>query len=133
MLWKNSDIIAENSVGATESYRQKLIKRIESVLNYSVEGDERIVKEVALFAERVDITEEVVRLKSHITQAKELVLRAFERVQESKGKTLDFFVQEMLREVNTLGAKVSDKNLIHLVIEMKGELEKIKEQAQNIE
>jgi len=95
--------------------------------------DERLLKEVALFAEKVDITEEIIRLNSHILRAKEMLQTPLKSRQESKGKTLDFFVQEMLREVNTIGSKASDQKIIHLVIDSKSELEKIKEQAQNIE
>jgi uncharacterized protein (TIGR00255 family) len=90
--------------------------------------DERILKEIAIFAEKVDITEEIVRLKSHIDH--------FFNLEDSKdivGRKMDFILQEMGREVNTIGSKAMDKDIAKCVIDIKSELEKIREQAQNIE
>ena len=93
------------------------------------EVDERILKEVALYAERVDVSEEVTRLNAHIHQARELL----EKKGQPIGRTLDFLMQEILRELNTLGSKTPLLEVIRGVIEAKTELEKIREQVQNIE
>ncbi|MDO4573133.1 MAG: YicC/YloC family endoribonuclease [Clostridia bacterium] len=109
-------------------YRQKLGERIESLLN-GVEVDRaRLATEVALFADRASIDEEIVRLKSHAAQA--LLLFASD---EPVGRKLDFIVQEMNREFNTIGSKANDAALTGLVLDGKAEIEKIREQIQNIE
>ncbi|RME93679.1 MAG: YicC family protein [Verrucomicrobia bacterium] len=91
-------------------------------------ADERILKEVALFADRCDITEELTRLDSHFQQWDGLM-----RSKEPVGRTLDFLLQEMFREVNTIGSKAADARVSALVVGMKTELEKLREQVQNIE
>ncbi|NGX45552.1 MAG: hypothetical protein K940chlam2_00707 [Chlamydiae bacterium] len=114
--------------GAPDKYREKLIERIKEVVQ-DTEVDERILKEVALYAERVDVSEEVTRLNAHIHQARELL----EKKGQPIGRTLDFLMQEILRELNTLGSKTPLLEVIRGVIEAKTELEKIREQVQNIE
>jgi uncharacterized protein (TIGR00255 family) len=90
-------------------------------------SDERVLKELALFADRCDITEEVVRLKSHILQfTNELKV-------EKSGRKLDFLVQELLREVNTVGSKAAEIPTTQAVLEAKTEIERIREQVQNLE
>ena len=112
-----------------EEYRIKLNERIEAMLGGTVEVDaQRLATEVALFADKASIDEELVRLKSHTAQARELLSQS-----EAAGRRLDFVVQEMNREFNTIGSKANDAEIARLVILGKAELEKILEQVQNIE
>lgn len=112
-----------------EEYRVKLNERIEAMLGGTVEVDaQRLATEVALFADKASIDEELVRLKSHTAQARELLSQS-----EAAGRRLDFVVQEMNREFNTIGSKANDAEIARLVILGKAELEKIREQVQNIE
>lgn len=111
-----------------EKFRSKLVERMEEALKHKVE-DERIFREVALFAEKVDITEELVRLKSHIEQS----LKLLHAPEDGVGRTLEFLMQEILRETNTIGAKSTSLEISELIISSKIELEKIREQLQNIE
>lgn len=121
--------IAARSLGATDRYRQKLLQRIQEVLDAPTLEDERILREVALFAERVDTAEEITRLKSHLNQAHDIISGHG----EVAGKTLEFLIQEMNREANTIGSKCLDVELSRYVIDVKGEIERIREQIQNIE
>jgi uncharacterized protein (TIGR00255 family) len=107
---------------ATAKYREKLTK-ILSEFAPTQEDRERLFKEAALYADRVDITEEVIRFHSHLKQL----------LDAREGKTLDFILQEMMREVNTMGNKAQDATISPLVVAMKAELEKIREQIQNVE
>jgi uncharacterized protein (TIGR00255 family) len=118
-----------NSGHIVERYRSKLQERIKEVCSAGEECDDRVLREVALFAERQDITEELTRLQSHIDQFR-LTVRSKEK---SVGRTLDFLSQEMNREINTIGSKASDAEVAKEVISVKSELEKIREQIQNIE
>ena len=112
-----------------EEYRIKLNERIEAMLGGTVEVDaQRLATEVALFADKASIDEELVRLKSHTAQARELLSQS-----EAAGRRLDFVVQEMNREFNTICSKANDAEIAKLVILGKAELEKIREQVQNIE
>jgi uncharacterized protein (TIGR00255 family) len=112
-----------------ERYRRQLIERIKSAdLEAPGAEDERLLKEVVYFADRSDITEELTRLQSHFQQ--------FEDCQKSKepvGRTLDFLAQEMNREINTIGSKANDSLISHEVVTLKAELERFREQAQNVE
>ncbi len=110
-------------------YRKKLLERLREVGQMSSEFEERVAREVALMAERMDVTEEVVRLRSHIQHFRQHLFSQ----EKSIGRTLDFLTQEMLREINTLGAKSSETEVSVFVVTMKSELEKIREQVQNIE
>lgn len=121
--------ISSKSSGAVDRYRQKLTERLEEVIPGAVENEERILREVCLFADRVDIAEEITRFRSHI----QLVNSVIGADEVASGKKLEFILQEMLREANTIGSKVSDVELSHLVVDIKSELEKIREQIQNIE
>ena len=113
--------------GASGRHREALLKRLkEAGLGLDV-GDERVLKELALFADRSDITEEVVRLKSHFAQFID------ELSQANGGRKLDFLVQELLREVNTIGSKAAEIATTKLVLEAKTEIERIREQVQNLE
>ena len=116
---------AEKSAPAR--HRDALLKRLkEAGLSLDV-TDERVLKELALYADRSDITEEVVRLRSHVAQfSAELAL-------PNGGRKLDFLIQELLREVNTIGSKASEIATTRLVLEAKTEIERIREQVQNLE
>ncbi|SDK42605.1 TIGR00255 family protein [Natronincola ferrireducens] len=112
-----------------KEYREKLTKRIKEILDEALEVDEgRIAMEVALFADKSNITEELVRFNSHIEQFK----KAMEQ-DDAVGRKLDFLIQEMNREVNTIGSKANDLIVSNIVVDIKSELEKIREQIQNIE
>ncbi|MFS8640071.1 MAG: YicC family protein [Symbiobacteriaceae bacterium] len=112
-----------------EEYRQRLVRRLSELLPPTNPVDpQRLAQEVALFAERADITEELQRLASHIDQFRRAL-----RSDEAVGRKLDFLVQEMGREWNTIGSKANDAELAALVVEAKSELEKIREQVQNLE
>lgn len=108
-------------------YRQKLEKRLEEFAE-SKDLDERILREIAIFSEKVDITEEIVRFKAHLEQFAALLTK-----NQAVGKKMEFLIQELAREINTIAAKSSDVIIAKIVIETKTELEKIREQVQNIE
>lgn len=112
-----------------ETYREKLKQRMANVLGSADIDEARVLTEVAVFAERGNITEELVRLRGHLTQFKNMFRNHLEPV----GRKMDFLCQEILREVNTIGSKANDFELANLVISAKAELEKIREQVQNIE
>lgn len=122
--------IEERSPQTVKEYENRLLERIRQTLeNLSVEVDEqRILTEVAIFADKVAVAEETVRLRSHFEQ-----LRAFLSLDQPVGRKIDFIVQEMNREANTIGSKVQDAVLAHKVVDIKSEIEKIREQVQNIE
>ncbi|NLW16527.1 MAG: YicC family protein [Firmicutes bacterium] len=120
--------VEERSPEVVNEYRQKLSQRLQDMLPEGVVDESRLAQEVAILADRACITEEIVRLRSHFAQF-ELLLGK----QEAIGRQLDFLVQEMNREINTIGSKANDAKIAQLVVEMKSELEKIREQTQNIE
>jgi uncharacterized protein (TIGR00255 family) len=109
-------------------YQQKLSARLEQLLGDVELDPARLAQEVALLADRCDITEELVRLNSHFAQFDEAL-----RMKEPVGRKLDFLMQEMNREVNTIGSKASDAAIASLVIRVKAEMEKMREQVQNVE
>lgn len=110
-------------------YRDKLKDRIKDLLEGNIELDEdRLSNEVAFFADKSSIDEEIVRLKSHIKQFKSILDE-----EDSIGRKLDFLIQELNREINTIGSKANDIVIAKYVVEVKAELEKIREQVQNIE
>lgn len=108
-------------------YKERIIKRMQEYVNGQID-EARILTEAAVFAEKADINEEITRLKSHIGQFNQTL-----NVKEPIGRKLDFLVQEMNREANTIGSKANDSNIAKQVVEMKSLLEKLKEQVQNIE
>ncbi len=113
--------------GAVARHREALLRRLkEAGLDLDV-SDERVLKELAFFAERCDITEEIVRLRSHLAQFEA------ELGQANAGRKLDFLVQELLREVNTIGSKAAEIPTTRAVLEAKTEIERIREQVQNLE
>ena len=111
-----------------EDYRNKLTERIASVLESAEVDTARLATEIAIFADKANIDEELVRLASHVAAARELLENG-----NAVGRKMDFIVQEMNREFNTIGSKANDKDITALVIEGKAEIEKIREQVQNLE
>nr|WP_294570399.1 YicC/YloC family endoribonuclease [uncultured Romboutsia sp.] len=121
--------IEKYSYNVVIDYKEKLKNRISDILeDPSIIDENRLAQEVAIYADKSSITEEIVRFKSHIEQLKNTVVK-----NESIGRKIDFLIQEMNRETNTIGSKSSDLNITNLVVEVKSELEKIREQIQNIE
>jgi len=120
--------ITERAPLVVRDYQTRLRERIAELLNGAAVDESRLAMEVALFADRASITEELVRLKSHLSQ-----MEAMLSSREATGRKLDFLVQEMNREINTIGSKASDLEIANLVIAGKAEIEKIREQVQNIE
>ena len=122
--------MAEKTPMVVEEYQAKLTDRLNNLLadhNITVEP-ERLLQEVAIFADRASITEEIVRLKSHIKQFKNII-----NSDQPVGRKLDFLIQEFNREANTIASKANDYTLAQIVVEIKAEIEKIREQIQNIE
>ena len=123
------DEIEKYSYNVVIDYKEKLNNRISEILEDSSLIDEnRLAQEVAIYADKSSITEEIVRFNSHIDQLKNTVIK-----NDSIGRKIDFLIQEMNRETNTIGSKSSNLNITNLVVEIKSELEKIREQIQNIE
>ena len=121
--------ISKKSTGLIEEYVVKLEKRIKEILKTEEIDKTRLAQEVVIYADKCSIEEEVTRLKSHIYQFKNLI----NDNNETKGKKLDFIIQEMNRETNTIGSKANSLEITNGVIEIKTELEDIREQIQNIE
>lgn len=125
-----ADQISSRSPEVVEEYRQRLRQRISELLKNEITIDEsRIAMETAIMAERSDITEEIVRLRSHISQMKDVLKDSEGPV----GRHLDFILQEINREVNTIASKASDSQISADCIRFKGETEKAREQVQNLE
>lgn len=120
--------VEQRSPETVEAYRRRLYARLQEVLQDKAIDEQRIVTEAALFADKVAVDEETVRLRSHLAQFQKL-LESVEPV----GRKLDFLVQEMNREANTIGSKCSDTQIAYAVVDIKAEIEKIREQIQNIE
>jgi len=128
LLGQYLDDVEKRAPELVEEYRNRLKINIDRMLK-DVEADEaRLAQEVAYFAEKSDITEEVVRTASHLSQFREYLA-----VDDAIGRRLDFLIQEINREVNTIGSKTSDSLAAKVVVEMKAELEKLREQVQNVE
>ena len=134
-LLRRLDIIAKHTekikVIAPErlvNYRTQLIETLKSLLSEQNIDENRIIQECAIMADKMDITEEIVRMGSHLQQFK-----ASLEMEGNIGRKLDFIVQEMNRETNTMASKANNAEIANLVVEIKGELEKIREQIQNIE
>ncbi|MCK9389967.1 MAG: YicC family protein [Syntrophales bacterium] len=121
-------IIAMRAPEVVVEYRQRLSDRVKELTQSIIVDEARIHQEVAILAEKSDITEEVVRLESHIGQFMELL-----EGEEAIGRKVDFLIQEMNREVNTIGSKSGDAETARQVIEIKSELAKVREQIQNVE
>jgi uncharacterized protein (TIGR00255 family) len=124
--------IQARSAAGPKQYAEKLKRRIEELLSVAKLklNDETLAREVAIFADRADISEEIARLDSHLVQfTKGLKSSAG----QGEGRKLDFICQEMLREANTIGSKAGDSEIVHLVVDIKCRIDRIKEQVQNVE
>ncbi len=122
-------VVEQKAPFAPQKYREKLVARLEELLPGHVENEERILREIALFAEKIDIAEEITRFLCHLVHVDELMQSTTHGV----GKTLEFVLQELNREINTIGSKSSDLEIARAVIDIKSELERIREQIQNVE
>ncbi len=111
-----------------EQREKNLCERLEKLLERVQLDPQRLAQEVAILADKTDVTEEIVRLRSHISQ-----FAAFLDAQEATGRKIDFLLQEFLREVNTMASKINDAEIAHLTVDLKAELEKMREQVQNLE
>ena len=120
--------VEEEAPALTEKYRERLYSRLSELLGSTQIDEQRILTEAAIFSEKTAVDEETVRLRSHLEQMRTMLAEP-----ESVGRKLDFLVQEMNREVNTIGSKVQDVRVTGYVVDMKAEIEKIREQIQNIE
>jgi uncharacterized protein (TIGR00255 family) len=120
--------ISERSPILTENYRHQLFARLKTIDKELLPSDERLLKEIAIFADKCDITEELIRLESHFGQLDNLIAQP-----EPAGRGLDFLIQEIAREFNTLSVKSNDALISQAVVTAKTEIERIREQVQNIE
>ncbi len=120
--------IEQYSPESTEMYRKKLEDRMKEVLESTEIDEQRILLEAAIFSEKTAVDEETVRLRSHIAQLREMM-----ESEKEIGRKIDFLIQEINRETNTIGSKSADIRITRLVVDMKSEIEKIREQIQNIE
>lgn len=121
-------MIEELSPQTVENYRNRLYQKLQEVLEGKDIDEQRIITEAALFSEKIAVDEETVRLRSHISQLKTML-----DSDDTIGRKLDFIVQEMNRETNTIGSKAQDISITRIVVDVKAEIEKIREQIQNIE
>jgi uncharacterized protein (TIGR00255 family) len=121
-------VILAQEPRVVDAYRERLGSRIKELVGEDLVEEGRLAAEVAVFAERSNITEELVRMTSHLQQLSRVLLAS-----EPSGRKLDFLLQELHRETNTIGSKANDAGISHAVVEIKSELEKIREQIQNIE
>ena len=120
--------VEERSPQTVAAYREKLTARMQEVLQSTTIDESRILTEAAIFADKIAVDEETVRLRSHIAQ-----LRTMLKSDQPVGRKLDFLIQEVNRECNTIGSKCNDLTIAQDVVNMKAEVEKIREQVQNIE
>ena len=121
--------IEKISPETVKEYKERLFNRVKETVDAMVEIDEtRILTEVAIFTDKVCVDEEIVRLRSHVEAVRNILTEG-----KSAGKKLDFIIQEMNREINTIGSKANELKIAEIVIEVKTIIEKIREQIQNIE
>lgn len=128
LLLANVAAVRERAPLVPKAYRESLLRRLEDAGLEIDLGDERVLREIALFAERCDISEEIVRIDSHATQ-----FRDYLDTDGPSGRPLDFLCQEFHRELNTIGSKANDSLIAQRIVEAKTELEKIREQVQNVQ
>ena len=121
-------MIEAQSPVTVEAYRNRLYKKLSKVLADNNIDEQRIITEAAIFSEKIAVDEETVRLRSHIAQLRDIL-----ESDESVGRKLDFIVQEINREINTIGSKAQDLNITKIVVDTKSDIEKIREQIQNVE
>ena len=120
--------VEARSPETVREYREKLYRRMKEVLEDSAIDEQRILMEAALFADKVAVDEETVRLRSHVSQLREML-----SADTPQGRRMDFLIQELNREANTIGSKCVDTAIARVVVDLKAEIEKIREQTQNIE
>lgn len=121
-------MVEAQSPATVEAYRNRLYKKLSEVLADKNIDEQRIITEAAVFSEKIAVDEETVRLRSHIAQLRDIL-----ESDEAVGRKLDFIIQEINREVNTIGSKAQDLSITKIVVDMKSEIEKIREQIQNVE
>jgi uncharacterized protein (TIGR00255 family) len=122
------DFVENRSPDSVEEYRKRIAQRMTEILGDTEIAEQRILPEAALFADKVSVTEEIVRLRSHLKQLNNMI-----NGNVPSGRKLDFLVQEINREANTIGSKASDYPITKTVVDIKAEIEKIREQIQNLE
>ena len=122
------EFIEKRSPETVNAYKERIEQKIKDLLGDTTIDEQRILTEVAIFADKVAVAEETVRLRSHIKQFETLM-----QSNDAVGRKLDFIVQEMNRETNTIGSKAQDIEIAHTVVDIKSEIEKIREQIQNME
>ena len=120
--------IEQRSDSVVADYQKRLRERVQALLGETVLDEARLANEVAFFADRASITEEIVRFHSHLEQSRKAL-----KSSDAVGRKLDFLIQEMNREINTIGSKANDLGISQVVIDVKSELEKVREQVQNLE
>lgn len=128
IILKKIEFIEERSPETLKAYREKLEARIRELIGDTSIDESRLLTETAIFADKIAVAEETVRLRSHIKQLNEML-----KSDIAVGRKLDFIVQEINRETNTIGSKAQDIEIAHTVVDIKAEIEKIREQVQNIE
>lgn len=121
-------VIEEKAAQMADDYRERLFQRLTEILRDKNIDEQRVLTEAAIFAEKVAVDEETVRLRSHISQFRQLL-----EIPEPVGRKLDFLIQEFNRETNTIGSKVQNVEITKIVVDIKSDIEKIREQIQNIE
>ena len=121
-------VVEEESPRTVEAYRNRLREKISEVLSSAGVDENRILAEAAIYADRVAVDEETVRLRSHMSQLRSMLAGG-----SPIGRKIDFLIQEFNREANTIGSKCQNSDIAHVVVELKSEIEKIREQIQNIE
>ncbi|HXF10482.1 MAG TPA: YicC/YloC family endoribonuclease [Desulfuromonadaceae bacterium] len=129
VMRKSVEKVQKQAPATAENYRRQLLERVKAAgIENIAPDDERLMKEIILFADRSDITEELTRLQSHFQQFEDC-----RKAKEPVGRTLDFLAQEMNREINTIGSKANDAVISREVVTLKAELERFREQVQNVE
>ncbi len=121
-------VIEEKASQMADDYRERLFQKLTEILHDKNIDEQRVLTEAAIFAEKVAVDEETVRLRSHISQFRQLL-----EIPEPVGRKLDFLIQEFNRETNTIGSKVQNVEITKIVVDIKSDIEKIREQIQNIE
>lgn len=121
-------VVEENAPKTVAEYRARLEQKLQEVLATANIDESRVLTEAAIFADKIAVDEETVRLRSHISQ-----LRSLTNGESPAGRKMDFLIQELNREANTIGSKCQNADIAHVVVELKAEIEKIREQIQNVE
>ncbi len=121
-------VVEENAPKTVAEYRARLEQKLQEVLAAANIDESRVLTEAAIFADKIAVDEETVRLRSHISQ-----LRGLTNGESPAGRKMDFLIQELNREANTIGSKCQNADIAHVVVELKAEIEKIREQIQNVE